>query len=193
MLRHLIHNATYKTTCPSGARHYRVDASGGSAILVEYELPGAPVRPLTEMTDAEWATIDFVGEPPLLEGRQYLVKVLGKWHLATWCVSRTRVDMPTQYFFHGWGVPFGALIETTVLVPLPSDKSAWLPVSIPDSLPNPGEEVLHVDRGEQFARSSVYDHYRSHRVQGLNGLMFGSDNPAQAVCKWLPIAALIAA
>ncbi|HGM8086475.1 TPA: hypothetical protein ACKP9S_002832 [Pseudomonas aeruginosa] len=194
MLRHLIIGATYKSSSNAGERHFRPIMLEGAVALVDLSVSGSVApRSVSDLTDHDWATIDFVGEPPLLEGRQYLVLVRGTWRLATWCVSRTRVDIPTQFYFHGWGVPFGSVVERTVLVPLPTDSRAWRSVSIPDCLPTPGEEVLHVDRGEQFARSSIYDNHTSRRYQNLNGLCFGPDNPAQAVSKWLPIASLIAA
>lgn len=194
MLHQLILHSHYKFHSSGEARSFVPQILDGKLTLVETKDDGVPTGLLIDqLTPQEWDTIDFVGPPPLLEGRQYLVLIDGSWVLSTWCVSRTRVDIPHQYYFHSSSVPFGAVVEKSVLVPIPNEGDAWHQVSIPDCLPSLGEEVLHVDKGENFARKSVYEHHNSRRYQGLNGLCFGPDNPAQAVRFWMPVKALIAA
>lgn len=194
MLHHLILHSHYKISDASGTRSFKPQILHGALSLNETTADGALSGvSISQLTDKEWTTIDFVDAPPLLEGRQYLVLVEGDWQLATWCVSRTRVDIPPQYYFQSSRVPFGAVIEKFVLVPTPNESEAWLPVSIPDCLPTPGDVVLHIDKGENFARQSVYEHHSSRRYQGLNGLCFGPDNPAPAVRKWMLVEALLAA
>lgn len=194
MLHQLILRSHYKFNSTCGPRSFVPQMLDGALSLSETKADGNPTgSTIDPLTPQEWATIDFADSPPLLEGRQYLVLVGGLWLLATWCVSRTRVDIPHQYYFQSSRIPFGAVIEKFVLVPTSNENEAWHPVSIPDCLPSPGDEVLHIDKGENFARQSVYEHHCSRRYQGLNGLCFGPDNPAQAVRLWMPVEALVAA
>lgn len=193
MLRQLILNVPYKVCGPDGGRTFKPQRVEGKTVFVELTesgLTGVTSAPI--LSDPEWKSIDFAEAPPLLEGRQYLVLVAGHWAIATWCVSRTRTDLPTQYYFSAAGVPFGALIEKFVLVPTPEESDLWLTVSVHDCLPKPGQAVLHVDKGERLARLSVYSRHESRRYQNLNGLCFGPDNPAPAVKKWMPVQSLMA-
>jgi hypothetical protein len=192
MLKHLIIGATYQCNGPLGLRCFVPQIVDGQVLLVHSSTDGSPDRLTTiDLTENEWASIDFVDGSPLLVGRQYLVLISGEWRLATWKSDACRVDRPVQYFFSSGAVGFGAVVEKAVLVPEPEESDLW--IEVPSTLPALGQQVLHIDKDYPIVAMSVYDYRSSRRIQGLNGPCFGTDNPANMVRCWMPIERLVSA
>lgn len=186
MLRQLIDGCHYQVHGSGKARQFIAHVHENKVTLTDV-LDGViqdSSRPV-DLSDDDWKTIDFVGEPPLIADRAYLVRVNGKWATSLWSVSNTRVDMPTQYCFSSLSVPFGAGVEKTILVPLPEESDDWIDPAF--ALPANGAEVIHWDKASPQPRISKYERYQSFRHQGLNMPCFGVDNPPDCVKAWMPL------